>query len=464
MVSPKILLPRRAAWLTMCACATAFVPVACRRSTPAAPTPAASASASASAAPTSEPPPRCRAVDSEGLRTTLGSPAPAASSEEGDDAVGLPFSPEVGGGIPIEGGFLAGVLESSKEGTDAALVFLSPGAAAPKRIGLGRVHGDVLAPRVIAHDKSVVAIVPDGAPNGSILRFAAIADVAGSAQVTWGHDLPQGNDESETFSAELGDKSLVVVWDEWDSKESHSIVKSASYPSGDVSKSAGSTVISNAHDDAEAPALALRPGGFWAAWITNLKREPDKKERSETSEAAQPVDMGPRWLTVVPLDAAGKPSAQAVAVTSKTGHVQGFDLAGGRDGSALVVWREDTTSPATPGGAVRVALVRADGSVDVHPIDDDDVGAGAPALFVDDAPDEGAPSMWLSLVSETDTSRLAALDQEGRVLDDVVSDPVLGAATPLAVRGGRVLVARPRGKSVALEVIACKKKTVGGAQ
>jgi hypothetical protein len=169
--------------------------------------------------------------------------------------------------------------------------------------------------------------------------------------------------------------------------------------------------------------------------------------------------MGPRWITVVPLDASGKPSANAAAVTSKTGHVQSFDLAAGRDGSALVVWREDTTSPATPGGAVRVALVRADGSVDLHPIDDDDVGAGAPALLVDDSPEEGAPGTWLSLVSETDASRLAALDPEGRVLDDVVSDPALGPATPLAVRGGRVLVARPRGKGVALEALSCRKKT-----
>jgi hypothetical protein len=337
-------------------------------------------------------------------------------------------------------------------------LFLSEGEKAAKRIDLGRVHGDVLAPRVIVRDKSIVAIVPDGAPNGSILRFATVADPSGEARVVWGHDLPQGNDESEAFAAEFGDKGFVVLWDEWDAKDSHSVVKYVSFPGADLSKGSSATAISSAHDDAEAPALVIRPGGFWAAWITNVKREPDKKERTEASEAAEPVDMGPRWITVVPLDASGKPSANGAAVTSKTGHVQTFDLAAGRDGSALVVWREDTTSPATPGGAVRVAVVRADGSVDLHPIDDDDVGAGAPALLVDDSPEEGAPGTWLSLVSETDASRLAALDPEGRVLDDVVSDPALGPATPLAVRGGRVLVARPRGKGVSIEALACGKK------
>jgi hypothetical protein len=398
-------------------------------------------------------------VDSEGLRVTLGAPAPAASAEEGDDGIGLPFSPEVGGAVPFEKGFLTGVLEPSKEGTGAALLFLSEAEKATKRIDLGRVHGDVLAPRAIVRDKNVVAIVPDGAPNGSILRLASVADASGDARVSWGHDLPQGNDESETFAAEFGDKGFVVVWDEWDSKESHSVVKSVSFSDGDLSKVSPAAAISSGHDDAEAPALARRPGGYWAAWISNHKREPDKKERSEASEGAEPVDMGPRWINVVPLDAAGKPSANPAAVTSKNGHVQSFDLAAGRDGGALVVWREDRTSPATPGGTVRVALVRADGSVDLHPVDDDDVGAGAPALLVDDSPEEGAPGIWLSLVSGADASRLAAVDPDGRILDDVVSDPALGPATPVAVHGGRVLVARPRGKGVVLEALACRKKT-----
>jgi len=168
--------------------------------------------------------------------------------------------------------------------------------------------------------------------------------------------------------------------------------------------------------------------------------------------------MGPRWITVVPLDPSGKPSSPPAVITSKTGHVQGFDIAAGKDGSALVVWREDTTSPATPGGAVRVALVRGDGSVDVHPVDDDDVGAGAPALVVDESPPEGSAGIWLSLVSEAEASRLAALDAEGRVVGDVISDPELGVATPLAVRGGQVHVARPRGHGITIEALVCQKK------
>src|ERR1041385_1194510 len=267
----------------------ALAAVACHRNPPPPAVKAAVASASASATPKEEPPrPRCLGAEPPGLRVTLGAPAPApaASAEEGDDGIGLPFSPEVGGAAPFETGFAVGVLEPSKEGTNAALWLLSADRPA-KKIDLGKVHGDVLAPRIVARPDGVLAVVPDGAPNGSILRFAKIDDPAGGARVTWGADLPQGNDESDAFSVELGEKALAVAWDEWDSRDAHSVVKVATFATGDVAKAPPSVVVSAAHEDAEAPALVPRAGGFWIAWITNVKREPDKKERGETSEAAE---------------------------------------------------------------------------------------------------------------------------------------------------------------------------------
>src|SRR5262249_24345794 len=162
---------------------------ACHRSSPP-PAKGAVASASASATPKEEPPPpRCVGVDAPGLRVTLGAaaPAPAASAEEGDDGIGLPFSPEGGGAAPFAAGVVVAVLETSKESTNAALWVLS--AERPsKKIDLGKVHGDVLAPRVVPRPEGVLAVVPDGAPNGGILRFAKVDDVAGAAHVTWGSD------------------------------------------------------------------------------------------------------------------------------------------------------------------------------------------------------------------------------------------------------------------------------------
>src|SRR5262245_35015312 len=107
MLLPKIPLPQRALVVTALAVAAEIGLVSCRRSPPTPAIATATASASASAAPKdTPPPPRCKTVDSDGLRVTLGAPAPAASAEEGDDGIGLPFSPEIGGAVPFEGGFL----------------------------------------------------------------------------------------------------------------------------------------------------------------------------------------------------------------------------------------------------------------------------------------------------------------------------------------------------------------------
>src|SRR6202012_3299001 len=103
------------------------------------------------------------------------------------------------------------------------------------------------------------------------------------------------------------------------------------------------------------------PSGFWAAWITNLQREPDKKERAETNDNAEAVDMGPRYVTLLPLDTDGHPAGAPLSIPRRDGHVLGFDLATGKDGVALVAWRDDKTSPATAGGAAPLAVVRAGG-------------------------------------------------------------------------------------------------------
>jgi hypothetical protein len=121
--------------------------------------------------------------------------------------------------------------------------------------------------------------------------------------------------------------------------------------------------------------------------------------------------MGPRYVTLAPFDEAGKPAGAPTVVTPKDGHVMGFDLAGARDGGALVAWRDDRASPGTAGGTVRLALVRSGGSIDWHVVADDDVGAGAPSLVVDAPP--SAQHGWLTLANEADALRVVALDGDG---------------------------------------------------
>jgi hypothetical protein len=432
---------------------------ACKREAPpkrtAPPAMAASASASVEApgpVEPSPPAPRCREIQSSGLGLLLGGASAGGPGEE-DDGVALPFSPEIGGGTAPEGGFALGALEPGSKATSAVLAVLSRALPAGRRIELGQVHGDVSAPRVAGSLRSLVVAVPDGAPSGTRVRLARVDDATGAPRITWGAEVFQGHDESDAFALEVGARLGILLWDEWDTRAGHGVVKAVTFHPEELSKTSAPAVISGDHEDAESPTLVRRSGGFWAAWVANARRAVDRKERPEPSDTAAPVEMGPRFVMLEPLDDAGKPTGAALAVTPKDGHVMGFDIAPARDG-ALVAWRDDATSPATAGGTVHVALVRPDGSIEPRAITDDEVGAAVPSLLVDAAP-PGATHAWLALTNEADAARIGALDAEGRAEDALALEPSIGAATPLAIRGGEILIARARGRKLELQVVGC---------
>jgi hypothetical protein len=385
----------------------------------------------------------------------LGPGAPPAS--EDDEAIDVPFAPEIGTATPVKDAFAVGVLEPQGKTTRAGLLLVGGALSAGKKVDLGAVHGDVLAPRPIANGPALVVAVADGAPHGTLLRLARVDDPLGAANLTWGAEVLEGNDDSDVFALEAGQKSNLLVWDDWDAKAGHSVIRAVALPPGDVSKAPQAMLLSGDHDDAEGPALAVRPGGFWAAWIANAKRAPDRKDkdRHETQDPAETaeLEMGPRYVVLQPLDETAKPTGASAIVTPREGHVMGFDLGPARDGGAILTWRDDMASPGTAGGSVRLALIRPDGSVEPRVITDDDVGPGAPALIVDEAP-SGAHG-WLTIANDADALRLVSLDADGRALDDLAVEPNLGLATALAARGGKVLVSRPAGKGLEVQVMAC---------
>jgi len=386
----------------------------------------------------------------------LGPGAPAAS--EDDEAVDLPFAPEIGGATSFHDAFAVGVLEPRGKSTNAGVVLVGATLSTGKKIDLGAVHGDVLAPHPVGNGAALTVVVPDGAPHGTLLRLARIDDPLGAAHVTWGAELLEGNDDSDAFSLESGEKSTLLAWDDWDAKAGHSVIRAVVLATGDVAKATAPSVLSGEHDDAEAPALALRPGGFWVAWIANAKRAPDRKERREAQDPAETseLEMGPRYVVLQPFDDTAKPAGAPAVVTPKDGHVMGFDLGVARDGGAIVTWRDDRAVPGTAGGSVRLALVRADGSVEPRVITDDDVGPGTPSLSMDPAP-LPAVQGWLTIANDADALRLVSLDGDGRALDDLAVEPNLGLATVLAARAGMVLVSRPAGKGVEIQVMTCGK-------
>jgi hypothetical protein len=446
-------------------------------------------------------------VEGAGTRFVLGrvGKEPSEASPDGvDDGeandIALPFSPEVGTATAFAGGFAVGALIPARGGATAVVVVLSPEGGSARKIELGKVHGDVPPPRVAASGSSLVLAVPDGAPHGSIVRLSRI-DLQGTSPsaapplVIPGAEVPQGPGESEAIALEVGKNSALLAWDEWDAKVGHEVIKAVAFSPSAPEKTEPVVVVSPRESDAEAPRLARRASGFWAAWIvTTHPPRPSSRPRlaadedRNASEASPrsgggavasashggkaPVNKGqgtppdtaeppePRYIALAPLDANGALAGTPLAVSPRMGHVAAFDLAPARDDGALVVWRDAVTSDEqTPGGTVRLALVRADGSVEPRAMVEEDVGSGVPLLLSDDAtatdPLRGGTVAFMAVAGDTGAVRLASLDESGRGKDVLGLDPALGVATPLAARNGVLFVARPHGSGLELGMLAC---------
>ncbi len=431
---------------------------------------AGSATASASAAPAGPPAPRCAAVK-RGASFTIGQPGKSDLGDD-DNAVALPFAVDLGSAVPLASGFAVSALQSVDGGTGAVIAIVGPDADSGKLVDLGRVYGDADPPRLAARDGHLVVAMAGNDASGATLRLVEIKNPGTSADVVWGRDMEQGNDQSQVFGVELGKKRGVLVWDDWDKSGDHGIIRGSTFALDDVSNATRSRVLSPKDDDAEAPRIVRRPGGFWLAWISHA-REHDKHARApkpavKTAPAASSsdepgagdsiVELGSRWLELTPLDENGSPTAPPIAVTQRDAHVLVFDVAPARDGGALLAWRDDEAAPGAEGRIVHLAHVRPGGSVETQVLDDEKVGAGVPTLLVDlHPPDKPGPqAAWLSLAGVSDETRLAALDGSARLIDRLSTDRVLRHAEPVVLDRGRMLLATPRGLALELSTATCR--------
>lgn len=427
---------------------------------PAPPAPPAAAS-SARAAPAAAP----RCVSSGPGSFTIGE-RKTSEAEDGGDEVALPFAVEVGAAEPHGDGFAVAALRTQAGKTGAVVALIGRDADSGKVVELGRTFGDAEAPRLASRAGKLVLAVPDNDAGGGTLR---LANLRGS-DVTWGADIEQGRDESQVFDIELSESRGLLVWDEWDESAEHGVVRAVSFEPSDLGNATRPRTLSPDGDDAEAPRLARRPGGYWLAWISRQpperpadrpKARRQKKGAKPAPEPAEPppddpvVDLGRRWLRIAPLDQNGALLAEPRDVTGRQAHVLVFDLAVLPSGGAVLAWRDDPTSPGVERGAVHLARVGAGGAIEVSTLEDEAVGAGTPTIVVDVAPRPGAPSLWLALGSITDSTRLLALGPDGRPRDALAGEPAVGNAEPLAMTGGRLLLSRPRGLAVELSGVRC---------
>lgn len=449
---------------------TAALAVSCKRRAPADTAPASPAASAAirgqrgssDGAEAVSRKPRCRTIPDHGKGFFLAGASRGIPGVDGgtDDDDDLPFAPEIGAAVSFRQGFAVGALDPARSG-QRALAILA-GDEGSQRIELGSIHGDVLPPVVATAGDALLVAVPDGAPSGKLIRLARVEEPGRGNRVTWGSEIAAGHDPSGALSLEVGDRSSVLLWD--DMEGGRSVIRGVTFAPGEPKKTAAPRTLSPPGDDAESPLVVRRQGGFWAAWISAGAPGKVPEHRKDLAQDTEPVEQGPRWVTVMPLDEAGQAASGPIAVTSRTGHATAFDVVEGSSGSALVVSRDDVASKAPSGAGVRLALVRPDGSVDLHVIPgDDELGASSQAFLVGHEA-SGARRIFLSLSTDSEPARLASLDAEGRALEDASAEPALGRATPLAMNGGTLLVARPRGGGVSLELFSCELSAPAGKE
>jgi hypothetical protein len=432
------------------------VPAACKRKAGPGAAPSARASArlaggaSSAHVPlpgSSEQPSRCRRLPGWALSLDpeAQAPAPAEHGDAGDDEARLPFGVTTGGALTLRSGFaVAGI-----RGEGQAFVALL-GEHQSRRVDLGQLHGDVEVPALAADGERVIVALRSSDAAGFTVKLGQIAAALGG--VEWGFELSQlGRAISSLDVAVSGERGVLVL--EGEDKQRASRVLLGSFAAKNLKQPF--EVKPFEAKDVELPRLIARPGGYWLTWVRALP-EPKQAPRvkadagSEDPEERELLELLLRVVEVVKLDEQGRAQGAALRLGQPRRQEVLFDVAPLESGGLLVATRSDTAIPGVESGALMLSVVQPDGSVTDEPLEDDDIGAGAPVLLVDAA----TPLQpWLAVSSTSDATRLGSVRGARTFLQ---TDSLLAGAEPIAVRGSDFLTQRVRGRSVELETLHCE--------
>ncbi len=408
-------------------------------------------------APTAPPrPPRCSAPPNQATLVIRGHSKTDAESDAGVDQ---PFATEVGNAAFTATGFAIGALRYDDGKPQAVLALASPEGDKNQVIELGAVHGPVDPPEVASVGSRVFVAVVDSDAAGPTLRLARVDATSfenASQSLTWCGDVQQGRDDSSAFSLAAAAEGGVLVWDDYDAKTQHTVVRAVTFRADDCSKPSAPRVLSPAGADAESPSIVSRPGGFWLAWLSPAptKKADDKKpseasaKSPESSDEGNVVDLVPHALMLMPLDAKGAPSGEARSITSSGAHVVTFDLAATKEGGALLAYRDDPTAPGAEARLMQLALVSPDGSIQNERLEDERFTAGAPSLV----PDAKGP-IWFGAGADNAEVLLGTVERAKVIGLD--TEALLTSKQLLTASDGRLLYVEPKGRGASLGVLRC---------
>jgi hypothetical protein len=368
---------------------------------------------------------------------------PLGEDDPDEDGATLPFAPHLGEGVALPGYFAVAGQRQAGGGTEDVLALVADDGRSGRVVSLGRVYGDVDPPVLAARGAEVLLAIPDSDAKGGTLKVSILA-VSADAPRALGELTGVEHDAGAAVA--LGPTGALVVWGV--GRGAKRFLEAALLPTGQKTESVAATELEGTAG-AESPVLALRPDGFWLAWVA----ERDAPDAGPAGDDQVLVVQGARVLMVMPLDRAAKPAGRPRAVSAEAAHVVGFDAVAQADGSLDLAWREDDTSPGADRGDVQTARVGLDGSLKTGRATDDDLAGGVPALLVDPA---GGGRTWLSLRSTRDTARLGILAPAGVAVEGLAEDPGLGGGDVVAASAGRLLVGRYRGGALELVVTSCR--------
>lgn len=404
------------------------------------------------------PPPRCRAPHQSGTFLIRG----AHDVDGGDDGgVDQPFAVELGGAAVLSSGFAVTALRHDASQTEAVVALLDRDATRGQVVALGRVFGSAEPPKLVAHGDRVFVAVVDADASGPTLRLARFDAAAPQASLAWGADVQQGRDESSAFSLALSASgtSGLLAWDDYDVSHRRSVVRVARFATESWGQAVTPRNLSSGDEDAEAPLIVPRKGGYWAAWLAPAAsaREPPVAEppQGEEDEELALVDAAPSQLRVAVLDESGTLLGEPHSVTPPASQVVVFDLAAPGDGSsALLAWRDEKRALGGQGAALRVASVSLDGTVQEHDVDATALGAGMPTLLSDESAREGgAAAVWLAAMGTEAEHYLGLVNPAG--IESFYAEPALATKQALVAGHGGLLFAQPRGRDLVVGSVRC---------
>lgn len=418
------------------------------------------------AEPSAKPPPKPRCSPPAKEPFVIGdapAPKPAATATDGEDSHEdelAPFAVEVGRGVRFEHGFAVGTQRQAEGGTVSMIAVISPEGDG-KLVRLARSRGDFDPPVVAPAGASILAAMMEPNAGGRAIRIARVD----GDRVTWGPELSENNDESLAVDLAVAGSHAVVVWDDVPLGRERSVIELATF---DVQamRGSGARPVTPPSIDADVPRLAPRPGGFWLSYMVHgdpptaptaendeepqdagasAGKRPRNPDDSDTEAAGEAIAH--QWIELVPIDHAGFPAGAPRAITPKESRVIGYDIEGGQDGRAVVLYREDDTPSGSTGGRVKVVTVDLGGGSEERVIAEEGVGTGVPMLY----------GGWVVIHSLAGPVQLGAIGPRGDLVSELHPEASLKLGEILTAHKDTFLVATPAGRAMKLSVVRCTR-------